>query len=147
MKKHALPLAFSVVLLAACTTQASITRVPLTLQSPASKELIMQVEVADTFEERKTGLMGRTELEEGTGMLFIFDQPQKLTFWMKDTLIPLDILFFDADKKFVSRTTMQPCVAEPCPTYASNSAAQYALEVMQGEPLTKDVGRRWVLEF
>jgi hypothetical protein len=51
----------------------------------------IQAEVADEPDERTTGLMGRTELAEGTGMLFVFREPQALGFWMRDTLVPLSI--------------------------------------------------------
>ena len=60
------------------------------------------VKVAKTEEERAKGLSGITELPEDEGMLFYMDKPQKCSFWMKDTLIPLDIVFIDEDEEVIS---------------------------------------------
>ena len=60
------------------------------------------VKVAKTEEERAKGLSGITELPEDEGMLFYMDKPQKCSFWMKDTLIPLDIIFIDEDEEVIS---------------------------------------------
>lgn len=60
-----------------------------------------EVEFAITPEEQATGLMHRKKLGQGKGMLFIYEHPAKRTFWMKDTLIPLDILFFNKKKQLV----------------------------------------------
>jgi len=54
------------------------------------------VEIADTAEERARGLMFRDSLDPGSGMLFVYESPRRVTFWMKNTLIPLDIIFADA---------------------------------------------------
>lgn len=87
------------------------------------------VEIVDTPEERQVGLMNRESLVGG--MLFVFDQEQALGFWMKDTLIPLDILFLNKEKEIVDIQTMVPC-SDPCPMYHSREQAQYALEVNAG---------------
>ena len=55
----------------------------------------LKVEVAQNFWQRAKGLMGRPSLPQNQGMLFIFDSPQKLSFWMKDTLIPLSVAYLD----------------------------------------------------
>jgi uncharacterized membrane protein (UPF0127 family) len=109
---------------------------PQTSQSPVStivnslgERIPVQVEIADTGAERQTGLSGRTTLAEDAGMLFVFDQEQPLSFWMKDTLIPLSIAYISADGRIVDIQDMQPLDETPHP---SAEPAQYALEVNQG---------------
>lgn len=92
------------------------------------------VAVADTNDERTRGLMGVEDLSPLDGMLFVFEDENARSFWMRNTLIPLDIAFFDREGFLVSRTTMEPCPSdvEFCPTYGSEGAAQYALEAPLG---------------
>ncbi len=87
------------------------------------------VELADTQKEREDGLMNRQSLDKDKGMLFIFPVQSKYSFWMKDTLIPLDIIWINSDKKVVEITTMQPCKVENCPTYDPTQSASYVLEL------------------
>src|SRR5690606_12136028 len=75
----------------------------------------VSVEIADTHESRAKGLMGRLELEDVHGMLFIYESSQKLCFWMKNTLIPLSIGFFDEEKKLIQIVDMDPPTSEPFP--------------------------------
>lgn len=103
---------------------------PLILVSKTGVDTTLQVEWAVTPQERETGLMNRTQVDHG--MLFIFDSNQQLTFWMKNTLVPLDIIFFDAHGSYVSSAHMTPCTADPCPLYSSKNAATYALEMPAG---------------
>lgn len=123
-------LIFSLLFLTSCmSTRASLT--PITLES-GTHIIPLRVEIADDPSEQAEGLMGRTELPEGQGMLFVFRKPQKLSFWMKNTKIPLDIFFFDADGRFLGWRAMEPCQKEPCPLYLSDAPATYALEVSAG---------------
>jgi uncharacterized protein len=87
------------------------------------------VETAITKEEQITGLMHRTELADHKGMLFIYPEPKLQTFWMKNTKIPLDIIFIDSEKKIVNIETATPCKTNNCPTYKSLKAAKYVLEI------------------
>ena len=93
------------------------------------------LEVADTPEERRRGLMGRESLGEDRGMLFVFQSEQTLRFWMRNTLIPLDILFVDEDLVVVDVQTMRPeheAAGGPLPTHTSAAPARYAIEINEG---------------
>ncbi|MGL5830565.1 MAG: DUF192 domain-containing protein [Candidatus Altimarinota bacterium] len=92
-----------------------------------------EVEIADTFKQREIGLMNRTELAERSGMLFIFEQTSEQAFWMKNTLIPLDIVFIDENRRVANiAREAQPCQEEHCPLYASGVEIRYVLELKGG---------------
>jgi uncharacterized protein len=92
----------------------------------------LQIELANTHETRAKGLMGRTFLKEGNGMLFVYSHEQKLSFWMKNTKIPLSIAFFDKEQKLLEIIDMDVPEKEPPPIYSSKAPAMYALEVPKG---------------
>ena len=91
----------------------------------------VRVEVADDLAEQAKGLMYRTTLGENRGMLFVYPDERELSFWMKDTLIPLSIAFIDSERRIIDIQDMKPLDDEP-PHYVSAEPAQYALEVNQG---------------
>jgi len=91
------------------------------------------VETAVTKAERNYGLMNRAEMAADAGMLFIFPRSDVYGFWMKNTLIPLDIIWISENKKVVDVTTLQPCVTEKCESYVPKKAAKYVLELNAGE--------------
>jgi uncharacterized protein len=93
------------------------------------------VEIADDDAERARGLMFRDSLERGRGMLFLHEAEQPLAYWMKNTRIPLDILYFDSNRKLVSQQRdVPPCTAgDRCPPYPSRAPARYVLELNAGE--------------
>jgi uncharacterized membrane protein (UPF0127 family) len=90
------------------------------------------VAIADTGALRAQGLMGVSDLGSLDGMLFVFTDDSTASFHMKDTLIPLDIAFFDVDGLLVSMVEMVPCVEAPCASYAANGPYRYALEAPAG---------------
>jgi len=141
MKKFLL---FTALFLVACTQAAGSG---VALQSPDGTRIEIAVEFARTPEEQERGLMFRTELASGSGMLFVFGVDMPLSFWMKHTLIPLDVLYFDSEGAFVSVSTMQPCVTSECPSYPSAAPAMYALEVPAGWAAEQGVGVGWTLEL
>ena len=113
--------------------------------SDRRQNITLTVEIAGDGASRERGLMLRDHLESDAGMLFIFDRPQILNFWMKNTIIPLDVLFFDDDGRFVSASTMVPCTGDPCAVYPSSGPALYALEVTEGFVTEHGVGEGWEL--
>lgn len=102
--------------------------------SITSGALPVYIDVADDPQERNRGLMFRKSLDYNSGMLFIFHDTANRSFWMKNTFIPLDMIFIDNDLRIVDiKKNVQPCVQEnPCPSYPSTGPAKYVLEVNAG---------------
>ncbi len=94
-----------------------------------------QVEIANDHRERSRGLMFRESMAEGSGMLFIHDEEQPLAYWMKNTKIALDILYFDSERRLVSQQRdVPPCsLGNRCPPYPSHAPALYVLELNAGQ--------------
>jgi uncharacterized membrane protein (UPF0127 family) len=96
----------------------------------------VEVQEAASPDEREQGLMGRTSLGTNQGMVFLFGGesagPVTSQFWMKDTLIPLSIAFWDERGRIVGIRDMVPCTDDPCPTYGSPKPYTGALEVNKG---------------
>jgi hypothetical protein len=90
------------------------------------------VEVADEPSEWQRGLMHRRSLARNAGMVFVFPRPIRGGFWMKNTLIPLSIAYYDARGRILRIMDMAPCRADPCPTYDPKVAYRGALEVNRG---------------
>ena len=92
-----------------------------------------QAEVAKNRFTIAKGLMFRQNLAENEAMLFVFAQEGIQSFWMKNTLIPLDIVFLDKNKKVVDITKQaQPCPSDKCPSYRNQISAKYVLEIRGG---------------
>ena len=97
------------------------------------RAVTVRVEIAETPGTRRTGLMHRRRLPPDAGMAFLFETPTVYSFWMKNTLIPLDIIWIDKQKRVAHvKTNVPPCKAEPCPSYPPNVPARYVLEVSGG---------------
>ncbi len=104
------------------------------------KDHCIAVEVADNDAARIRGLQGRFSLPEGSGMLFVFPEQDLLNFWMKDTLIPLDIIWLDPAQQVVDvKAHVPPCQENPCPIYTPTGQALYVLEINAGAAQTYNI--------
>jgi uncharacterized membrane protein (UPF0127 family) len=92
------------------------------------------VEIAQTPAQRERGLMFRNNMADDRGMLFIHDVQEPQAYWMKNTLIALDIFYFDSDRRLVSvsRRTPPCTLGNACPPYRSEGPALYVLELNSG---------------
>jgi uncharacterized protein len=128
-------LAVSVALaaLVACSgTDAPPADRPPSTVSFEGADALLYVDVADQAEERRQGLMGIENLPAEEGMAFVFEEPVSTTFWMKDTLIPLSIAFVDEEDRVIGVRDMQPCEADPCPSYGVDQPYVLAIEANLG---------------
>lgn len=94
-----------------------------------------QSEIARDDAELQKGLMDRDGLDQDKGMLFVFNKEDKHSFWMKNTKIPLDVIWMSKDGKIVDIQTLSPCISDKCPTFSPKTNAQFVLEINAG--LTK----------
>jgi uncharacterized membrane protein (UPF0127 family) len=110
----------------------------------------IQAEIADTTEKRAKGLMYRDSLAKDRGMLFTFAEPQLWTFWMKNTRMPLDIIWMDGKKRIVHIERNVPTCSrtdDGCPQYQPNDNAMYVLELAAGVADALKLQRGSVLKF
>jgi hypothetical protein len=105
-------------------------------------------ELAVTEEERARGLMFREKILPDQGMLFVFEEEGSYAFWMKNTLIPLDMLWLDRDRRIVHiARDVPPCKEDPCPSYGPDRPALYVLELAAGGAKLYDLKLYDKLEF
>lgn len=99
---------------------------------PGGREIT--AELAVTPAERERGLMFREKLEPDQGMLFVFEEEDLYSFWMKNTLIPLDIIWLNSHRQIVHiEKNVPPCHQDPCPGYMPRQPALYVLELRAGQ--------------
>lgn len=103
------------------------------LSSVCIKNNCFSLEIADSLQERERGLMNREHLEKGKGMLFVFKKEGIYKFWMKNTLIPLDIIWIDGAGKVVYiKEEARPCKTDLCESFGPDEKAKYVLEINGG---------------
>ena len=121
------------------TPQPALPLATVTITTP-SGPVQVSAEIADEPDEWARGLMLRSSLAEGAGMLFVFNDERVRSFWMKNTLIPLDMMFISDALTVVHIVEgAVPCEADPCPLFSSNLPARYALEVNAGFVQVHDI--------
>lgn len=124
---HLLSMTCAMLLLSACAARAHGLWVEL-------RGHRYNVEIAETEQQRERGLMFRDSLAPDSGMLFVHESEQPLSYWMKNTRIPLDILYFDQQRQLVSVATAPPCsLGNACPPFPSEGPARYVLELNAGD--------------
>jgi len=126
--KGFLCLALIILNAAACASQKLETAV-LSVTRADSSSVEISVEIARTEEEKALGLMHRKKLPDGKGMIFMYDRDQQMSFWMKNTVIPLSIAFIAADGRITEIKDMQPLDLN---AVKSTRLVRYALETPQG---------------
>jgi uncharacterized protein len=150
------------VLLLSCTTPPSSppaqAPTPTALATPNQslpitakatfKDQVIQLEVAQTPEQQEIGLMNRPPLPDDRGMLFPFEPPRPVAFWMKNTPSPLDIIFLLNGEVKAIAANAPYCASDPCPTYSSNATVNQVIELRAGraEELGIKVGDRLTIE-
>lgn len=104
---------------------------PISAKATMASQVI-QLEVARTPQQQQMGLMYRKSLADDRGMLFLFNPPQPINFWMKNTLIPLDMVFMlDGVVKAIA-ANVPPCTTSLCPTYGPNTPVNQVIELRGG---------------
>jgi uncharacterized membrane protein (UPF0127 family) len=102
---------------------------PLTVKRADGSSKTFEVEIADTPSKTAQGLMNRTQMKRNEGMVFIFVMENEVTFWMKDTLIPLDMIFLDSNKK-ITKIFKNTKINQTAEVYSG--VAKYVIEVNAG---------------
>jgi len=97
------------------------------------KDKLYELEIADTQARKSQGLMFRKALASNAGMLFYFNESGGLYIWMKNTLIPLTVLWLDDHARVIHIERLQPCKADPCPSYGPDQPARYVIELHADE--------------
>ncbi len=118
------------------------SRIVVQIRTAGGTIELENLQVARTPEAQARGLMGRSTLPQDGGMAFLFDGDTTAAFWMKDTLIPLSILFWRGDGRIIDILDMPPCRADPCAVYRASGPYVGALEMNRGtfERLGVEVG-------
>jgi len=104
----------------------------LTVAGLGGPKLSLHVQIAETTQSREQGLMGVKKMPDQVGMAFLFGEPTTTGFWMKDTLIPLDIAFWDGKGGIVATSTMTPCTTDSCPVYQPPTTYVGSVEINAG---------------
>ncbi len=129
---------------------SNLPKQKLSISKVCFKENCFKVEVAGTPQQKEQGLMFREHLDKDAGMLFIFEKEENYPFWMKNTLIPLDIIWINQNQEVVAiKENAEPCQREECPIIDPSAYAKYVLEINGGlaEEIGLEVGDKVTLPY
>ncbi|MCK4707865.1 MAG: DUF192 domain-containing protein [Gammaproteobacteria bacterium] len=101
-----------------------------------------KLEIADTDRRKRRGLMYRQRLDQDAGMLFIYANLGDYRIWMKNTLIPLTVIWLDEQARIVDKKILQPCEIDNCPVFAASAASQFILELHPAEFSRFNIGEQ-----
>ena len=104
----------------------------LVIRGRSGSDAVLSVEIAETQQARRQGLMGRRHLPQDAGMVFLFERPTTAGFWMKNTLIPLSVAFWGRGGRIVKILDMRPCRQAACPSYSPGVSYVGAVEANIG---------------
>ena len=121
---------------------------PISAEATIAGE-VLELEVARTPRQQALGLMFRPALPDHRGMLFIFDPPRPVGFWMKNVPVSLDMVFLLSGEVKAIAADVPPCTQEPCPTYGPATPVDRVLELRAGRAagLGLNVGDRITIRF
>lgn len=109
------------------------TAVATVRREPGATPCELCLWVAADDATRRRGLMGVTDLSPAVGMAFVYDEPRTTNFTMRNTVLPLTIVFYDERGAYLDAFDMEPCTAEPCPSYPTPADFSVAVEVPRGD--------------
>lgn len=155
MKRNSVTLVLAALMLCAFQCDSKANRAPAAAAPDDNAPRVIfkdgfpvKVEIAADDENRAQGLMYRDHLADDRGMIFIFPQVGEYAFWMKNTIIPLDMIWIDEARKVVHVShDVPPCQADPCPSYPPGAQAKYVLEVAAGVAAKHHVANGDLLKF
>jgi uncharacterized membrane protein (UPF0127 family) len=133
MNKQKTVLVFAVIIFVLITASVLLPKQNNDAGQVCFKKNCFSAELALNEKQRETGLMNRASLDLDKGMLFVFGKENIYPFWMKNTLIPLDIIWINSsnDVVYIERNA-EPCKTEQCPPYTPNKKAKYVFEINGG---------------
>ena len=154
LEPRTLCIVFTALVLLACGVNNPTTAAPAAPAAAKGPRIVfpdnfaVKVEIAADDETRAQGLMYRDQLANDRGMIFLFAQSGDYPFWMKNTLIPLDMIWIDEQKKIVHVAHgVPPCKADPCPSVPPGAPAKYVLEVAAGVAARHNLANGQTLRF
>ncbi len=123
----------SLFLLLLCLTSGSFAAPLFLSESLLLNNKLYTLEIADTNNRKKRGLMYRQTLAQNAGMLFVYSKPGNYRIWMKNTMIPLSVIWLDQQLRVIGKKILQPCQTANCPVFGVSAPSKFILELNPSE--------------